>query len=531
METTNEKYLLEEEIERAFQQVNEEETRAAYVLSLMRLKPIEQRLFDRYKTWVGDGRLRFPPMAVLKSMLLKELKSIGSFQQLITYLCTNQEESTLLGFDKFLPSNQTFSIIKSEKIDQEIRQLMDFVIEKIRCLAKENGRHLDIDFILYDNRRGKSRRTIQRHVSRQGGKVVRYMKKIILPQLMLPSDRNHKYKNNDLVDALGFMAERNICANQGCNIMRNDDKFKSRAMHGRTLLGRLAKMHPADIRSQAINFFDTIFRLAKSRGLVPTHPVVLALDYTDIPYYGDSNKYMVVEGKPEKGTYHKHRYAVIKISAKYGDLFLLALPIGVLTQKRETIRELIEFAQQRVRIKHIVVDKAFFNSKYISLFDEMGVKYLMPGVKNKRIVKLINKGIEATKITIRSKNKKYVAHIGLAFRKATDDTVVCFATNLPPLMLYGSNLFDLYKRRWNIETGFRVIKHEFMAKTTSRRYKIRMFLFMFSMLLYNIWVIVNAAMNKMLYGRQEGLKLISAKLFMLKFYQSYVDYVHPPVDI
>ena len=184
-----------------------------------------------------------------------------------------------------------------------------------------------------------------------------------------------------------------------------------------------------------------------------------------------------------------------------------------------------------MRIKHIVVDKAFFNSKYISLFDEMGVRYLMPGVKNKRIVKLIDKGIETTKITMQSKNKKYVAHVGLAFRKTPDNTVVCFATNLPPLMLYGSDLFALYKRRWNIETGFRVIKHEFMARTTSRRYKIRMFLFMFSMLLYNVWVIVNAALNKILYGRQEGLRLISAKLFMLKFYQAYVDYVHPPDDI
>ena len=345
METTNEKSLLEVEIKRSFEQVDEEETRAAYVLSLMRLEPIEQRLYDRYKTWVGDRRLRFPPMAVIKSMLLKELKSMGSFQQLITYLCTNQEESTLLGFEKFLPSNQTFSIIKSERIDHEIRQLMDFVVEKIRCCAKENGRPLDIDFVLFCNRRGKSHRTVQRHVSREGGKVVRYMKKVILPQLMLPPDRNHKYKNNDLVDALGFMAERNICANQGCNIMRNDNKFKGRAPHGRTLLGRLTKMHPADIRAQSVNFFDTVFRLAKSRGLVPTHPVALALDYTDIPYYGDSNKYMVVEGKPEKGTYHKHRYAVIKISEKWGDLFLLALPIGVLTQKRETIRELIEFAR------------------------------------------------------------------------------------------------------------------------------------------------------------------------------------------
>jgi len=67
-----------------------------------------------------------------------------------------------------------------------------------------------------------------------------------------------------------------------------------------------------------------------------------------------------------------------------------------------------------------------------------------------------------------------------------------------------------------------------MAKTTSKKYRIRMFLFMFSMLLYNVWVIVNAALNRILYGSQEGLRLISAKLFMIKFYQAYADYEPPP---
>ena len=523
--------MLEGEIERAFEQVDEEETRVAYLLSLLHLEPIEQRLCDHYKTWIGDRRLRFPPMAVIRSMLLRELKGISSYQQLITYLCRNDDEGRLLGYEKFLPSAQTFSVMKSERIDDEIRNLMDFVIEKIRRFAKENGRHLDIDFLPVSNRRGKSRRTVQRHVSTEGGKVTRYMKKVILPQLMLPPDSNHKYKNDDLVNALGYMAERQICANQGCGLMRHDERFKGKAPHGRTLLGRLAKMHSSEIRTQSIRFFDAVFGLAKSRGLVPTHPVALALDYTDVPYYGDSSEVMVVGGQPERGTYSRHRYAVIKISEKWGDLFLLALPMGVLTDDRKTIRELVEFARQRVCIKHIVVDRGFFSAKYFSLFEGMGIKYLMPGVKNKRIQRLIKKGVANTKITMRSKITGHVAQVGLSFRKASDGNMVCFATNLPPLMIYGNDLFSMYSRRWNIETGFRVIKHEFMAKTTSKKYRIRMFLFTFSMLLYNVWVIVNAALNRILYGKQEGLRLVSAKLFMIKFYQAYADYEPPPDGI
>jgi hypothetical protein len=249
-----------------------------------------------------------------------------------------------------------------------------------------------------------------------------------------------------------------------------------------------------------------------------------------IPYYGEKNNRMVVEGKPDKGTYHKHRYVVIKISEKWGDLFLLALPIGAFTNERETVRALIEFARQRVNIQHIIVDRGFFSSKYISLFDEMGIRYLMPGVRNKKVMRFIKEGRTVADITLTSKTKKYVAHVKLAFRKAPDGNVVCFANNLPPLIAYGCDLFSLYSRRWSVETGFRVIKHEFMAKTTSRRYKLRLFFFMFSMLLYNVWIVVNAALNRILYGKQEGERLMSAKLFMMKFYEAYVDYVPPPDD-
>ena len=82
MKTAKAMSLMERDIEKAFELAGEDETRAAYVLSLMRLEPIEQRLFDRYKIRTGDGRLKFPPMAVIKSILLKELKShLSVFQE------------------------------------------------------------------------------------------------------------------------------------------------------------------------------------------------------------------------------------------------------------------------------------------------------------------------------------------------------------------------------------------------------------------------------------------------------------------
>jgi IS4 transposase len=48
-----------------------------------------------------------------------------------------------------------------------------------------------------------------------------------------------------------------------------------------------------------------------------------------------------------------------------------------------------------------------------------------------------------------------------------------------------------YKRRWGIETSYRKIG-EFLPKTTSRSWIVRVFYFTFACLVYNAWVVLNA---------------------------------------
>jgi len=154
--TTSISFVLGEEIKKAFEQADPYETRAAFILSSLSLKPIEELLFKKYKIWTGDGRLRFPPLAVIRSMLLKELKGINSYQQLIAYLYAKPEERTLLGFGWFVPSNQTYSIIRRKRIDAETQRQMDFVVDRIYQFVNENGRQLDIDFIPASFRRAEA---------------------------------------------------------------------------------------------------------------------------------------------------------------------------------------------------------------------------------------------------------------------------------------------------------------------------------------------------------------------------------------
>jgi IS4 transposase len=46
-----------------------------------------------------------------------------------------------------------------------------------------------------------------------------------------------------------------------------------------------------------------------------------------------------------------------------------------------------------------------------------------------------------------------------------------------------------YRRRWGIETDFRKIKHDFLAKSGSKDPALRAFYFNFSARLFNIWTV------------------------------------------
>jgi len=49
---------------------------------------------------------------------------------------------------------------------------------------------------------------------------------------------------------------------------------------------------------------------------------------------------------------------------------------------------------------------------------------------------------------------------------------------------------DEYRRRWGIETGYRV-QNQIKAMTTSTNYTVRLVYQMLSVILYNIWILAN----------------------------------------
>ena len=66
---------------------------------------------------------------------------------------------------------------------------------------------------------------------------------------------------------------------------------------------------------------------------------------------------------------------------------------------------------------------------------------------------------------------------------------ICFITNVGVNPNNARELAESYRKRWNIETSYRVIKHVFLPRATSRSGVVRFFFFAFGVCLFNLYVL------------------------------------------
>lgn len=299
-----------------------------------------------------------------------------------------------------------------------------------------------------------------------------------------------------------------------------------------TLLYHIEKMYEnrshkdrKELEGMFISVFDVINGIAKACNVFKRR-VDVAIDLTDKLYYGDKNDYMVVETQPKSGTSHCYRFATINVVVAGRRFTLLGLPVGLFF-KDQIVERLINYARRWVKIRRVYVDRGFFSVDVINTLKKLGVRYLMPAIKNKKIMALSKKTKAPTVLdyTMGTKNN----HAAFKLVIVEDDYRVkrTFATNMNVKQENADDLFELYSKRWGIETSYRV-KDCFMAKTTSKNYIVRLFYFMFSVLLYNIWVLINVLIGKELFGRILKKPIVTAKLFGTVLYTIAHPTVPPP---
>jgi len=285
---------------------------------------------------------------------------------------------------------------------------------------------------------------------------------------------------------------------------------------------------PGDVRSSLLSCNSDVLEKARSMRLL-THPVVCALDCNDREYYGKKTSGLIVGGKHKNGTNWFYRIATLCVVEKGIRFEIAATEYNIFSSLPKVVRRLIEDALRHVRIRHLLMDRAFSTVEIRHMLTDMGISYVMPIETNDRI----DREVKATH-GLRFRHIEWTT----TFRCITDTTTLIvidrdegrqqkhrssksvywlYVTNMSVTDGNVADICRFYDARWGIESGYRIDDHEFTGRTTSHNESLRLFYLFLSVLLRNIWTLFKLLLGCTGAGNKAPVEEFSAGEFRERF--------------
>ena len=346
------------------------------------------------------------------------------------------------------------------------------------------------------------RKSKERKVS---GKVFKFTADLLNKYLQFPSAKNSLYSSSDINQCLIQLSLSQHYAESGLADLSEKCAPSSKVPTGRTFRGRIERLAEKQIRDALIQANDQVLLILRSYSIFRRRAVV-AIDYTRQPFYGDPDTKNVIGGRQDRGTTWGYTYASIDIVEAGRRLTIYSCTVNQFSEKAEIVRKLIFEARARgVHISLVLLDRAFFTIGVIATLKSLSVYFIIPAVKNDKVKEAMlnyDEEQQVKRFTLGNKRKGAAFNLYLYKRLADQlpkkkkltisDLYFGFATNLPRSLATRLPSFipSEYRRRWGIETGYRM-QDNAQAKTTSTNYKLRLLYQMVSVLLYNVWHYAN----------------------------------------
>jgi len=143
----------------------------------------------------------------------------------------------------------------------------------------------------------------------------------------------------------------------------------------------------------------------------------------------------------------------------------------------------------------VLLDRGFYNVEVAKAIDKIGIEFIIFSKMYQSIRDILDIVGEQNIIMQRVIRIKYAGCVEVNFVCYYDNNrkiKLCYITNMDTKP---EETYALYRKRWGIETGYRV-KGNFTANTCSKSLSIRIAYSMFSILLYNIWVLINLILDQ-----------------------------------
>ncbi|MXX21290.1 MAG: transposase [Cenarchaeum sp. SB0665_bin_23] len=239
---------------------------------------------------------------------------------------------------------------------------------------------------------------------------------------------------------------------------------------------------------------------------LPKDGIVVAIDMHLIPRYDRIRGEELARSKYKNGTKYFERYVTLQCVNDDIRLNLVCLQVPALESVPNTVRTIIqECLSYGITIKLCLLDREFFSAETILNLNKLNIPYLMPcrntqGVVEKQrlfVAVLIKDTIHDHTITGRTATATY--NMIITERKNLDpkkdaelpeEKYIGIATNL--------NWIDptVYSVRWGIESGYAMLE-SMRAKTRSRKVGARLFCFLYSLMMFNNWMMIKILMLSM----------------------------------
>lgn len=213
---------------------------------------------------------------------------------------------------------------------------------------------------------------------------------------------------------------------------------------------------------------------------------ILIFDFTYEPFYGETQTVWIHGYRPKRGCRGSWLYAAASIVTETGNRYFVdSFPIDCLhTDAEKALEKLFNNLPKQLmkQVKAVLLDRGFASEAVVKLLEARKLPYLIlcpewstvkdairntDGSYSRQEFKV---GGTKTTLVLRKDDKK-----GFWWK---------FLTNMD--FYHYARYVKEYRKRWNIETGFRV-QDEARIKTKSTEITVRYFLFLVGMTLYNVW--------------------------------------------
>jgi len=300
------------------------------------------------------------------------------------------------------------------------------------------------------------------------------------------------YRKRDFIELGLHMAVMNGYAEGIANSLR----CQGRAPTGETVLGYVKSMTCDEMLANAEAQIEHCVEQLKMKGL-RLRDVAVAFDWHDQPYYGKPALGMVGT-QPKRGTCHAFSFLTASILTPGRRLVLCILPLT----SRESLPSLVLMLMERIQrrldgIGYVAFDNGFQDSELIQELQKRRIPFILP----LRETAKLNRRWRWMRYARRFNYRTGGVEVDVVEAQDAKGRRYFLATNMEASP---KRVLRFYKRRWGIETSYRKIR-EFLPKTTSRSWVVRIFNFIFACLIYNAWVFLNAR-------AQEPITTITMKL-------------------